>query len=196
MIFGIGLSKTGTTSLFAALDHLGYRAATYRHMRELRLEDWFRGNFETDYLREYDAATDLPLAAFYPELDERYPGSKFILTVREIHSWLESARKHFSRPPASAFGREVRVVTYGMTGFDERRFRYVYETHLRDVRRYFRHRPRSLLTLDIIAGDGWEKLCPFLDRNVPEGAFPHVQPGHRLSKEVDQSGEERQSSKS
>ena len=37
-IFGIGLSKTGTTSLWAALDLLGYRAATFRHMRELGLE--------------------------------------------------------------------------------------------------------------------------------------------------------------
>lgn len=58
--FGIGLSKTGTISLFAALALLGYRAA------------------------EHDVATDLPLAAFYPQLDERYPGSKFILTLRDM----------------------------------------------------------------------------------------------------------------
>ena len=57
MIFGIGLSKTGTTSLFAALDELGYRSATYRHLRGLGLDEWFEGNFERDYLAGYDAAT-------------------------------------------------------------------------------------------------------------------------------------------
>src|SRR5260221_179307 len=29
---------------------LGYRAGTYGHMAELGLEDWFRGDFSTDYL--------------------------------------------------------------------------------------------------------------------------------------------------
>ena len=30
-----------------------------------------------------------------------------------------------------------------------------------------------LLVMDIIAGDGWDKLCPFLGKPVPEAAFPH-----------------------
>ena len=179
MIFGIGLSKTGTTSLYAALDQLGYRAATYRHFRGLGLEDWFGGNFETDYLAEYEAATDMPLAVFYPQLDERYPGSLFILTVRRLDSWLESAREHFTAEPGSSFGRQVRLATYGITGYDEGRFRYVYETHLRNVTWYFRERPEALLTLDAAGGEGWEKLCPFLDREQPDGSFPHVQPGYR-----------------
>jgi hypothetical protein len=179
MIFGIGLSKTGTTSLFAALDQLGYRSATYRHMRALGLEDWFEGNFATDYLAGYDAATDLPLAVFYPQLDERYPGSKFVLTVRELDSWLESAERHFAVAPASEFGRQVRLATYGITGFDAGRFRHVYETHLGNVDWHFRHRPDALLTLDIVGGEGWAKLCPFLGRSEPYTVFPHVQPGYR-----------------
>lgn len=183
MIFGIGLSKTGTTSLFAAFDRLGYRAGTYRHLRALRLDDWFSGSFASEYLSEYDAVTDLPLAVYYPQLDKRYPGSKFILTVRDSESWLESARQHFTRPPGSVFGRDVRLATYGIIGFDRDRFRYVYETHLRNVSWYFRERPESLLTLDIIGGEGWEKLCAFLDREIPSGPFPYVQPGYRLATE-------------
>ena len=185
MIFGIGLSKTGTTSLYAALGQLGFRAATYRHLRSLGLEDWFRGNFETDYLAGYDAATDLPLAVFYPQLDEQYPGSRFILTVRDLDPWLESARQHFTVNPASSFGRQVRLATYGITGYHEGRFRYVYETHVRNVTSYFGDRPEALLMLDIVAGEGWEKLCPFLGHKPPARAFPHVQPGYRLLGEVD-----------
>ena len=183
MIFGIGLSKTGTTSLFAALDMLGYRAATYRHFRSLGLDGWLRGDFDVDYLAGYDAATDLPLATYYPQLDALYPGSLFILTVREVESWLESARRHFTNEPASAFGRDVRLAAYGITGFDESRFRLVYERHLRDVNEYFRERRDSLLTLDIVGGEGWDELCPFLGRKIPQVTFPHAMPGHRLPRE-------------
>lgn len=184
MIFGIGLSKTGTTSLFAALDLLGLRSATYRHLRALGLEEWFAGDFERDYLAGYEAATDLPLATFFPQLDRRYPGSKFVLTTRALESWLESAAKHFSTPPASEFGRLVRLATYGVTGYDEARFRYVHETHARNVGWYFRDRPDALLSLDVVAGEGWEKLCPFLGQPIPNAPFPHVQPGYRLPAEA------------
>jgi hypothetical protein len=184
VIFGVGLSKTGTTSLFAALDRLGYRTGTYRHLRHLGLEEWWQGNFERDYLREYDAMTDLPIATFFPQLDARYPGSKFVLTVRELESWLESARKHFTPPDATSFGRDVRLATYGIAGYDELRFRYVYETHLENVRAHFRSRPEALLILDIVGGEGWEKLCPFLGQEPPDVPFPHVQPGYRLPSEV------------
>ena len=34
-------------------------------------------------------------------------------------------------------------------------------------------RPR-LLEMDIAAGDGWEKLCAFLGRDVPDQPFPHL----------------------
>jgi Sulfotransferase domain len=61
-IFGIGLSKTGTTSLYAALHDLGYRSATFRHMRSLGLEEWRRGNFSKDYLKDYDAVTNLAIS--------------------------------------------------------------------------------------------------------------------------------------
>jgi len=183
MIFGIGLSKTGTTSLFAALAELGFRAGTFRHLQDLGLEDWFAGKFEKDYLTTYDAVTDLPLAAFYPQLDKRYPESKFILTIRDMDSWLESARQHFSREPKSTFARDARLATYGVTRFNESRFRYVYETHFRNVTWYFKDRPNVLLILDIIGGEGWEQLCPFLDRDMRFRPFPHVKPGHRLLEE-------------
>ena len=49
-IFGIGLPKTGTTSLYAALYYLGYRAGTYRHMARLGMGEWFQGDFTIDYL--------------------------------------------------------------------------------------------------------------------------------------------------
>ena len=30
-----------------------------------------------------------------------------------------------------------------------------------------------LLVIDIVGGDGWEQLCPFLGVPIPEEPFPH-----------------------
>lgn len=98
-ILGIGLSKTGTKSLIGALAQCGLRTAHYvEHVRTLcGVGTWFSGDFEKDSLADCDAAADLPIAPFFAQLDRRYPGSKFILTVREVESWLSSVRKHWQR---------------------------------------------------------------------------------------------------
>jgi len=178
-VFGIGLSKTGTTSLFAALHRLGFRAATYRHMKRAKMSGWFDGDFSEDYLAKWDAVTDLPIATYFHDLDRRYPGSKFILTCREIESWLDSVRRHWAVQPIrrKGFGRKVRMATYGIAGFDAERFRFVYEAHERNVRWTFRDRPEDLLIMDLAAGDGWPELCAFLGHELPDESFPHVQPG-------------------
>jgi Sulfotransferase domain len=40
------------------------------------------------------------------------------------------------------------------------------------VLEYFEDRPEALLTLDITAGENWEKLCSFLGVPVPDVEFP------------------------
>jgi Sulfotransferase domain len=178
-IFGIGLSKTGTTSLFAALHRLGYRAATYRHMQRSGVPGWFAGDFSQDYLAEWQAVTDLPVGTYFHDLDRRYPGSKFILTCREIESWLDSMRRHWARRPSlpPGFTRDVRLATYGIVGFEPERMALVYRMHERNVRWYFRDRPGDLLIMNLANGDGWPKLCRFLGKEAPDEPFPHVQPG-------------------
>ncbi|MEJ7753802.1 MAG: sulfotransferase, partial [Candidatus Limnocylindrales bacterium] len=49
-----------------------------------------------------------------------------------------------------------------------------YEGHNRAVAQHFRDRPEALLVMRITAGDGWERLCPFLGQAVPDMPFPHV----------------------
>ncbi len=46
-----------------------------------------------------------------------------------------------------------------------------YYRHHEDVRKYFHNRPDDLLEMDITAGDGWEKLCPFLGLSIPSQPF-------------------------
>ena len=181
-IFGIGLSKTGTTSLFAALSILGYRAETYRHLRERSLNEWFKGDFSHDYLSELDAVTDLPIGAFYPALDIRYPGSKFILTTRNKTDWLESCSKFFAPTKMyleklGSFRDFSQISAYGVVSYNEALFSYAYDTHMSGVRSYFSNRPEDLLTMSIVDGEGWEKLCPFLEEEIPNHEFPKTLPG-------------------
>lgn len=173
-IFGIGLSKTGTTSLNQALIEMGFKSVHYPQRAEL-----FSGDFRC--FDDYDAATDIPVAPYYPQLDERYPGSKFILTVRDVEDWLRSMDRWLSqnRRP-SEFVLRVRIAVYGVVKFHAGRLRYVYERHLRDVREYFKDRPEDLLVMNICAGEGWDKLCPFLNRAViPSRDFPFIVPGSK-----------------
>ena len=183
-IFGIGLSRTGTRSLGEALTLLGYRTASFvsHKTEEQGKTTWFAGDFETDSLADFDAAVDLPIPIFYPQLDERYPGSKFILTIREPESWLASVRRHWARWPitddsAGRYRQMLRLAMYGMHGFSAARMKSVYETHVHKVRRYFRARPQDLLVIDISQGEGWEKLCPFLNVAVPLSKFPWLNKG-------------------
>lgn len=179
-IFGIGLSKTGTTSLFAALHILGYRSGTYRHMEKLRMERWFHGNFNHDYFKDYDALTDLPLPNLYAALDEIYMGSRFILTVRKMDAWLDSCRRHWERHGNRTeldFANLTNLSTYGIYDYNETVFKHKYLSHEMAVLKYFEHRPNDLLVMDISGGDGWNQLCEFLHLPEPDEAFPHAQPG-------------------
>ncbi|MEM6598284.1 MAG: sulfotransferase, partial [Cyanobacteria bacterium P01_C01_bin.69] len=66
-----------------------------------------------------------------------------------------------------------RMHIYESVTFDRGKFIDAYHRYHADVRRYFKDRPNDLLEMNIVEGEGWEKLCPFLEMPVPEAAFPH-----------------------
>ena len=87
-VFCIGRGKTGTTTVSQCLSILGYRSFHWiRHGAEPR-EGWIA------YIRRrnFDALADDPLCRdqFYRQLDEAFPESRFILTVRDEESWVKS----------------------------------------------------------------------------------------------------------
>ncbi len=165
-IFGIGLSKTGTTSLCEALRILGYSAIDF----PVGLRD----------VEKHDAATDTPVADQFEWLDRRYHGSKFIYTVRQRDDWLRSCRTYWARRIDR--GRETRqeVVAlyerlYGSVDFDANLFKYAYGRHETRVLSYFANRPDDLLIIDICSGKvDWQPLCAFLGKERPDCEFPHM----------------------
>ena len=128
-----------------------------------------------DVVDAHDALTDTPIPSFYRELDAKYPGSKFILTVREKEGWLKSCMKQFNQRFTDLQNDAVRRLfadLYGTDVFERELFGSGYERFVAGVLNYFQHRPGDLLIMDVAAGDGWEKLCPFLGRDVPDLPFP------------------------
>lgn len=181
-IFGVGLPKTGTSSLSRALEILGYRSCHFPH-DPVTVAELKAGRYDLSILQEYDALTDVPVPAVFAQLDAVWPGSKFVLTVRDLPSWLESCRHApFNQPdqvPAVGSMREFyRVLLYGTVVFQADRFAWVYETHERQVTEHFAgENSNRLLVLDLVGGEGWERLCPFLGVPAPDVPFPHLNPG-------------------
>ncbi|BCS31451.1 hypothetical protein TBR22_A06520 [Luteitalea sp. TBR-22] len=182
-VFGLGLSKTGTSSLAEALTLLGIRTIHYPSdattLRELRA-----GCTSLTVMASYDAAVDIPVAPYYAQLDAAYPGSKFILTVREEGAWLRSVELHWQlmmdwwqrAEDFRRFQEFISGVVYGAVEFDRDRFARAYAQHRAGVLAYFAGRPDDLLVMDVAAGDGWDALCPFLGVPTPNPPvpFPHA----------------------
>ncbi|WP_299350755.1 sulfotransferase family protein [uncultured Shimia sp.] len=168
-IFGIGFQKTATTTLCTAFRLLGYKmeGGSKHLIPSLRRGD-LAPTFEVADRNE--AFDDNPWPLIYPELDARYPGSKFILTVRDEKEWLQSVVNHLGFGPDP-----MQKLVYGVgfpVGFEDV-FIERYRRHNREVQAYFADRPKDLLVVDFCAGAGWEELCTFLQRDIPDEPFPH-----------------------
>lgn len=187
-IFGIGLHKTGTSSLNAALRVLGLRPAHFPFdptTREESLALLASGGdrLPLTVLRYCDGLIDLPGPATFEALDAAYPGSRFILTVRDREAWLRSCEAFWPsviepylldhpRDPFSIYLAAAMSALYGLPTFDREQFSRAYDAHMERVARHFRGRENDLLILDICSGDGWPQVCGFLRRPVPDLAFP------------------------
>lgn len=193
-VFGIGLSRTGTRSLTSALQVLGFDCSHYP-IDEDTYTELSNGQYDLTLLRDHDGLTDITTVPFYQQFDRLYPGSKFILTVRDRQSWLRSCQNHWFNRPAFKHTEDpdeevhllmrqfLRAAVYGCYNFVPERFGAVYDAHLRQVQDYFRDRPGDLLVIDICSGQGFETLAPFLGRTVPVEPFPHK--GALLSQKVE-----------
>ena len=177
-VFGIGYSRTGTTSLAAALALLGYKTI-HAPLSIIRRKD---GELVLDptAVRRYEAMTDISVALMYGQLDTAFPGAKFVLTTRNVERWLTSMERVREIAPLLRLGgwlipkvSQLICAAFGDSEFrDEEVMRIRFSQHTRDVLAHFQGRD-DLLVMDITKGDGWEKLCGFLGRPAPNIPFPH-----------------------
>jgi len=183
-IFGVGFHKTGTSSLAVALEMLGYRTVhgdgrDAKHRGDEGLSIIRRieaGDYDLPTLAIYDAFTDNPYFTIWRQMADKFPDAKFILTEREESKWLDSCIRYYQ-------GRRIRPLRKWMFGEHAdpsssedaaRAWLAAYQKHNQSIKEYFAGQPDRLLAIDVIAGDGWEKICPFLGVEEPAQPFPHA----------------------
>jgi len=194
-VIGAGFGRTGTTSLKAALEQLGF--VRCYHMQEVlknpkdaviwqdavdgEAVDW------PHLLKGYQATVDWPGCTFYQELMEVYPDAKVLLSVRDPERWYQSARDTIYRARTTLFLQLLRMMlpavrhTYNMiehiwagtfeNRFDDKAFAIdVFNRHNEAVKAYV---PADrLLVFDV--REGWGPLCNFLGVDIPNAPFPHL----------------------
>jgi hypothetical protein len=174
-----GRNKTATTSIFTALEMLGYRA-TKRPWNGAG-QDW--PPLHAGVIRErcapiwdaHDAFTDYPPAYLVPLIDQRYPGSKFIHTYRSEGAWLRSSMAYYQQPNPT---HEMLYNGHGKCDTPEARAVWVarYQMHNDFVRTYFERRPGDLLSINIDEPGAlsWDPICAFLGKPRPKNKAGHV----------------------
>lgn len=180
-IFIIGLAKTGTTSLGEALKILGYKVCFTHNKIDESLRA-FKDNKISSPLElideDYDVYICRDISTSFILLAEFYPNSKFILTTRHIETWLNSKVIHLLWNRLS--GQDTPWVEMDMSV--EKRKWY---KHHREIREYFINKQERLLTMRVCDGEGYPKLCKFLEKEVPEGkAFPRRNTSYKRLHEI------------
>ena len=175
-VFGIGLNKTGISTLKQCFRVLGYTHKT--HDRDL-LVDYREGRMDRieTAMEAHDSFEAWPWGLMYREIFERYGReARYILTLRKTpDTWLTSLKNHSlqSNPDENS-----RYLAYGYDyphGYEAEHLA-IYRKHEADVRAFFAKHGASdcLKVLCWEKGDGWEDVCDFLGHDIPDRAFPHA----------------------
>ena len=198
-VFGIGMNKTGTTSLERAFHLLGFRIGDQDAGCRL-IESWARRDFDPviALCRTADAFQDIPfsLPFTYQAMDAAFPGSRFILTVRDSpEQWYQSLTRFHTvllgkgRLPTAEYlkaskllypGWMWRALEVGFANMDPsdpyRRETLIghYLSYNAGVREYFRHRPEDLLVLNCTEEAAMDTLCSFLGVERRGLSMPHI----------------------
>ena len=150
-VFAVGFNKTATSSihdLFKTLGLKSFHGPKWRACDDLQL------------LKSYDCFSD-GIPKDLPKLDRLFPGSKFILQVRDLDSWIYSRLSHIERNKATGnynagdkWDNSENAIKSWITG---RNFHHLH------VLSYFEKRPLDLLVINFIRDESAaKKIADFI----------------------------------
>ncbi len=178
-VFCIGLSRTGTTSLCAALEELGYKTVHFSlglflnpqviqpglsftprqklnwyWKRRLNSEIRYQNNiFPINFFDKYDAFGDLPIPLYYKQLNELYPNAKFIYTYRDEENWLRSMEWLYGDGAVmwkhGLLDDEIKFSMYKSFKYDREKLIQSYRQHHKEVLHYFKDKENKCLVINI-----------------------------------------------
>jgi len=174
----------------------------YQYHREEWLKILTKGGSSSDFMEMYenvDVVADLPACGLWQEILKAFPDAKVILTTREnediwLKSWLNQINEQVSWfglftstlcPTIRRFEKLLEIAAQAYSGINlamvpsfpypvrkrnDMLTKYWYRRHnahvIQDVPR------EQLLIFDLKSG--WEPLCKFLNKPVPDKPFPHL----------------------
>lgn len=171
-IIGIGLNRTGTTSLGDALEILGFN----KHMTyNLELtKKYFNGEIEglLEIAKQHNNLEDWPWPLMYKELFNTFTDAKFVLTYRKSpEAWFKSLCKHTLLKGPLECNRLI--YGYSMPHDHSEHFINIYKKHNEEVEKFFMtNAPDKFLKICWENGDGWDELAGFLDKPSPKKPIP------------------------
>jgi hypothetical protein len=201
-VVGAGFGRTGTLSMKAALEQLGFGPCY--HMAEVVMHPHFAEHWMTAasgqpvkwdvVFNGYKAAVDWPACTFYREQAEHFPNAKVILTVRDMNTWYDSCRATIfnimEAPPevvpphmahvARLARKLVQENTFANRLGDREHCIAVHQAHIEEVKRAIP--PERLLVFEV--RQGWAPLCKFLGVPVPATEFPRVNERENFGKDL------------
>ena len=197
-VIGAGFGRTGTMSLKAALERLGFGPCF--HMIDLIRDptplpywqaaadgekvDW------TEALDGWESTIDWPGCTFWEEMAEIWPDAPVLLSVRDPEAWYRSTlnsiheakemalrgelQGNTEEAPAPAVMQMINGLIWNGTfkgRFTDKEFALeVFRRHNEDVKSKV---PADRLLVYEIK-QGWGPLCDFLGVEVPDEPMPHL----------------------
>lgn len=201
-VIGAGLPRAATSSMQAAFEILGYipclhMANIIPHTDQLQLllnaarqEDREkRQKMIRKLLAGQKGLCDFPVVFFLPDLLDMYPDIKIVLNKREnSRIWLKSAWESLGFFFTWKFwlsGRLVRTdrlwYSLNMECVERMKTKYnvtdIWTENMYDAYHNMVHEEaakRGKEVLEFQPEEGWERLCEFLDKPVPNESFPKL----------------------
>lgn len=210
-VFCIGLNKTGTTSIGKFFELNGLEVARQRE-GEILLEYYLRRDFNEiiKFCQNSSAKffQDVPFSCpfTFQHLDNAFPNSKFILTIRNSSKvWYKSILKFHSqfynqgeRPTYESL-KNSNYVYKGWSWdlmndvyfhgnikslYDQSQMEKIYQNHLKEVLNYFRNKPNKLIVINLSKKEDCNRLYKFLGLEKGDITFPYITSNNILKKNI------------
>ena len=202
--FGIGLNKTGTTTLNYCFREFGLGPVLTR--QETRVTTAVRqlliNNDSQPAIRlagDYRSFEDRPwnIGHLYQQLDMQFHDSRFILTVRDPENWWRSVEhwltyvkpwmlevycRHMKVYPTMRKAQFLlsRHTRYEPLGWRQKKVARLKQKMLIEYERYnqevvdYFSLRDNFLAINFEETPGWDPLCRFLELPQPDSPFPHA----------------------
>lgn len=174
-VFGIGLNKTGLTSVLTLFLQAGIKSKG----RNRKMHVLFKKGRYSEILEHYDGLSftcDYPVPLMYKLAFDRYgKNARFILTVRrDSEEWYQSLLRHNAL--AHPFKNKHRWThkRYYPHGFAKEHMAY-YDRHVAEVKRFFKEHDaeNQLLILSVAEKGSVKKIEDFLGIEFGRDTMPH-----------------------